>query len=79
VQTIPVRPSEGSAGSGQDKPAISYWHVWIDEHGVSHQTRCELRAFEHESISSGAAPAWIDRLSISGATALARWVTSLRC
>jgi hypothetical protein len=70
VQTIPVRPPEGSAGSGPDKPAVSYWHVWTDENGVSHQTRCDLSVFKHESISSGAAPAWIDRLSISGATVL---------
>ncbi len=50
--------SEQEAG----KPGLPYWHVWTDEGGVSHQDRCELTGFKYESISSGAAPSWIDRL-----------------
>jgi hypothetical protein len=26
-------------------PAVSYWHVWTDSDGVSHQRRCELTEF----------------------------------
>jgi hypothetical protein len=48
---------------GTGKPTVPYWHVWTDENGVSHQDRCTLTGFKFESISSGAAPDWINRLS----------------
>lgn len=48
------------------KPGVPYWHVWTDENGVSHQDQCTLSNFKFASISSGAAPSWIDRLDISG-------------
>jgi hypothetical protein len=51
-------------------PPVPYWHVWTDKNGVSHQTRCDLTQFELRSISSGATPEWIDKLSTSGATVL---------
>lgn len=44
------------------KPTVSYWHVWTDEKGVSHQTRCELSNFKQESMGGGAAPQWNNRL-----------------
>ncbi|CAN5753114.1 hypothetical protein BH23CYA1_BH23CYA1_09740 [soil metagenome] len=44
------------------KPTLSYWHVWTDDDGVSHQTRCELTAFEQESMGGDAAPQWNNRL-----------------
>ena len=52
------------------KPTVSYWHVWTDQKGVSHQKRCEMSAFKLQSISEGAAPSWIDRQSTPGATVL---------
>jgi hypothetical protein len=67
------RPGASTAAgraSGQDKPAVAYWHVWTDENGVSHQKRCELSDFEFQSISVGAAPSWLDRLRTPGATVL---------
>jgi hypothetical protein len=51
---------------GLDKPTVSYWHVWTDEKGVSHQKRGEMSAFEFQSISPGAAPSWIDRQRTPG-------------
>jgi predicted outer membrane protein len=56
--------------TGKDKPSVSYWHVWTDEKGVSHQNRCEMSAFKLQSISEGAAPSWIDKQSTPGATVL---------
>jgi hypothetical protein len=56
-----------SPGRGKDRPKIAYWHVWTDEHGVSHQKRSELSDFEFQSISEGAAPSWIDRLNTPAA------------
>jgi hypothetical protein len=41
------------------KPAIAYWHLWTDEQGSSHQTRCELTAFEKAAIQPEASPQWI--------------------
>lgn len=46
-----------------DRPKVPYWHVWTDENGVSRQDRCQMSNFAFASISSGAAPSWIDRLT----------------
>ncbi|MDJ0571822.1 MAG: cupin domain-containing protein [Pleurocapsa sp. MO_192.B19] len=43
-------------------PRFSYWHVWTDDDGVSHQTQCELTNFKQESMSGNAAPQWNNRL-----------------
>jgi hypothetical protein len=59
-----TRQSQRQQDTG--KPGVPYWHVWTDENGVSHQDRCELSDFMFESISSGAAPSYIDRLSSPG-------------
>ncbi len=50
------------------KPAVSYWHLWADEQGLSHQTRCELTEFEKGAIQPEAAPQWIGSKSKSNAT-----------
>jgi hypothetical protein len=42
---MPVHAPEGSAGGGPDELIVSHFHVWTDENGVSHQSRCELSAF----------------------------------
>ncbi len=39
------------------KPRIPYWHLWRDEHGVSHQTECMLTKFELKGVGD-AAPQW---------------------
>ncbi|PZO59980.1 MAG: cupin [Phormidesmis priestleyi] len=44
------------------KPTVSYWHVWTDEEGISHQTQCELSDFKQESMGGGADPQWNNRL-----------------
>ncbi|HEV3298450.1 MAG TPA: hypothetical protein VG055_02365 [Planctomycetaceae bacterium] len=56
--------------AARDKPTLSYWHVWTDAHGISHQNRCELSAFQLQSISPGASPSWIDKQTAQGATVL---------
>lgn len=58
------------ATSALDKPIIPYWHVWTDEHGVSHQTQRELTDFKSQSISAGAAPEWIQQIITARATVL---------
>ena len=48
--------------SSKNPPTRSYWHVWTDDDGISHQTRCELTAFEQESMGGDAEPQWNNRL-----------------
>jgi predicted outer membrane protein len=66
----PEAHTAAGPSSGQSKPGVAYWHVWTDANGVSHQKRCELTAFEFQSISKGAAPSWLDRMSTPGASLL---------
>jgi hypothetical protein len=57
--------------SAQDTPPkLPYWHVWTDDDGMTHQTRCELSAFRMESMGGRAAPQWNDQLVTSGTTVL---------
>ena len=48
------------------KPRIPYWHVFVDERGVSHQARCQIEGFAMRSIP-GAAPQWQEDLVRAGA------------
>ena len=48
-------------------PRLSYWHVWADDDGVTHQTRCELEQFDKKSVGGKAAPEWIETLLSSKA------------
>ena len=38
-------------------PLIPFWHLWVDEHGVSHQHRCELTNWELKGVGP-ADPQW---------------------
>ena len=49
------------------RPEIFYWHLWTDEEGISHQTRCALTEFELKGVS-GAAPQWNNQQERSEAT-----------
>ncbi len=42
------------------QPTLSYWHLWTDEHGVSHQQRCALTQFEWVGVGP-ADPQWNDK------------------
>jgi hypothetical protein len=50
-------------------PIVPYWHVWTDADGISHQTRCELTAFQKAAIQPEAAPQWIGEKVRDGSTA----------
>lgn len=39
-------------------PTVSYWHVWTDGGGITHQTECALTEFAMQSMGGGAAPQW---------------------
>jgi len=38
-------------------PEISYWHLWTDADGVSHQTHCKLTSFIFKGVGQ-ADPQW---------------------
>jgi hypothetical protein len=40
----------------------SYWHVWVDGAGTTHQTKCDFRDFSPLSLGKGVEPIYIDRL-----------------
>ncbi len=51
-------------------PKLAYWHVWTDDDGLTHQTRCELSAFHLHRMAADAAPQWNDLLVTSDATVI---------
>jgi len=53
-----------------EKPKVEYWHLWADEKGVSHQTRCTMEEFELKSIQPGTDPQWQGRKSTGSMTTL---------
>lgn len=65
VNTVdPAQPTQGTP------PKLAYWHVWTDDDGMTHQTRCELAAFHLHRMAADAAPQWNDLLVTSDATVL---------
>ncbi len=49
------------------RPSVPYWHLWTDEAGVSHQTRCALTNYELHGVGA-ATPQWNDKQARSEAT-----------
>jgi hypothetical protein len=39
------------------KPSVSYWHLWVDADGTSHQTPCRLTDYVLKGVGP-AAPQW---------------------
>jgi len=42
------------------KPSVPYWHLWVDDEGVSRQRQCHLTGYELHRVGS-AAPQWNDQ------------------
>jgi hypothetical protein len=62
-----LAPACGATADEKPPPAVSYWHVWTDDHGISRQTRCEMHDFVLQSIEPPASPQWLDRQTAEGA------------
>jgi hypothetical protein len=56
--------------SADPKPTVPYWHLWVDEDGVTHQTRCTMSEFELKSIGGGAAAQWQGQKTTAQATTM---------
>lgn len=59
-----------AGGQPAEPPSVPYWHVWTDEHGVSHQSQCWAKNFISKSISPPAAPQWQDQVAAGEAVVL---------
>ena len=57
-------------GDSSTPPSRSYWHVWTDDDGTSHQTRCDLTNFAMKSMGGKAAPQWNAELCASAVNVL---------
>lgn len=44
------------------KPSVSYWHLWVDANGMSHQRQCHLTDY-HLTAVGPADPQWNDAQS----------------
>lgn len=61
-------PTPSSPDQNPTPPIIDYWHVWTDQDGVSHQSRCKIQDFILQSLGPPAAPQWLDQLKQVNAT-----------
>ena len=48
-------------------PKMSYWHVYVDDQGMSRQKRFEIAAFEFKGVGPGVSPQWNDKMEPSAA------------
>lgn len=46
----------------QAPATIAYWHLWTDDSGATHQTRCELTDFVLQSMGGKADAQWNNHL-----------------
>lgn len=53
-----------------EPPTLSYWHVWTDNTGATHQTRCKVQNFAFKSIEPPASPQWLDKMKGDGANVI---------
>ncbi len=58
----------GRSEAEANPPTLPYWHVWTDDSGITHQTRCDLSGFELAPISEGVTPQWNNFLLTAAAT-----------
>jgi hypothetical protein len=56
--------------STDQKPHVSYWHLWTDERGVSRQTHCVMTDFELKSIRAPAGPQWLGQQTTAETTVM---------
>jgi hypothetical protein len=65
-----AKTADGAQPAQESPQKLAYWHVWTDDDGLTHQTRCELSAFHLHRMAADAAPQWNDLLVTSDATVI---------
>lgn len=58
-QPNPPSSDNEKAAESSTPPTVGYWHIWTDDKGISHQSRCALHNFSFKGVG-GAAPQWND-------------------
>lgn len=64
-----IQMPESLAGQSPDSaspPVMTYWHVWTDADGVSHQDQLQTHRFKQKSFAAGADPQWVGKVQQSG-------------
>ena len=51
-----------TVGATEAQETVPYWHVWVDDDGVSHQKRCVMRSFEKKTFDPPAPTLWLNRI-----------------
>jgi hypothetical protein len=65
---MPAKPDNGQDDDDSGpKPSVPYWHLWIDESGVSHQAQCALTEFALKGVG-GADPQWNNKHATQSST-----------
>lgn len=52
-----VGPGNKPGVDQEGKPSVPYWHLWTDQDGVSHQSKCALTEYTMKGVG-GADPQW---------------------
>lgn len=61
LAVVAIAASTAAAQSPTPQPH-SYWHVWVDTAGTTHQSKCEFREFKPLSLGKGVEPIFTDKL-----------------
>jgi len=61
VLVIGAGSSYGALAAPPAQPH-SYWHVWADKAGQTHQSKCTFHDFAPYSLGSGVEPIYVDKL-----------------
>jgi catechol 2,3-dioxygenase-like lactoylglutathione lyase family enzyme len=59
--------NDGVDDKAGPRPSVPYWHLHVDDNGVSHQTRCALTNYEFKGVGP-ADPQWNDKMERGEAT-----------
>ena len=46
-------------------PTATYWHLWADSDGVTHQSQCRFGAFDLKTFAPPSPDLWVKRLQAS--------------
>lgn len=49
------------------KPSVPYWHLWVDEEGISHQQQCRLTNYHLKGVGP-ADPQWNNKQGTHSST-----------
>ncbi len=63
-----MSPLQKTAATGS-RPSVPYWHLWVDQDGVSHQMQCRLTDYVLAGVGA-AAPQWNNKQPTYPSTAV---------